>query len=175
MAISLIDYSTLPSGPKVAGPPSVTVRDNGQVAMSSSAAKAFEGCNFIMIGADLEAVKAGKDVQVQFQGVATEPKGKEGKGRPISRGKELKNCTISMAAALRGILGYDYVKAGNQTYACQINEAKHSALFRLPTVLPAPKPKVARKRKPAELPATAAPLAPAAPAAEPAEDTELEF
>jgi hypothetical protein len=171
MALSLIDYSTLPQGPRVAGPPAVTVRDNGQIAMSSTAAKALEGCNFVMIGADLDAAKAGKAVAVQLAGFDAEPKGKEGKGRNISRGKAGKNCTVSMASALKGILGYDFQKAGNQLYPAQINEAKHLVLFTLPAELPKAKAKVTRTKKSATV--AAAPVA--EPATAPESEDELGF
>lgn len=138
-------------GPGRAGKPSIAISEKGRMVMSSEVTKAFAGCKVVLPGFDKAANK------LAFQGYAEAPKGKEANSFDLiapavnkKTGKvSNKSFAVGNANFILKEVGYDFVKAGNQTYVVdKLDPEKHTVTFALPTTLPTPKAKVERKRKP---------------------------
>ncbi len=130
------------------GKPSVAISDKGRIILSADVSKIMEGCTVCLPSCDETKLK------IRFDGYAETPKGKEASVLPLVRPKpdangkvKSKNVNIN-GTLLMKLLGYDYVKAGAQTYEVEkMDGDKHSVIFNLPATLPSPKPKAERKKR----------------------------
>jgi hypothetical protein len=165
------------------GKPSAAVMDNGRIQFSTEVSKAFDTCLVAQPSFDKDKL------QLRFDGFAKAPAGKENKVLELSRASgtkkdgtpsKTKNKTVAINCSLvLKAVGYDYKKASNQTYdVIKFDLEKHVVIFALPATLPAPKPKVVRKKK-AVVPTVAATapngaIAPPAPAPVATDDLVVE-
>ena len=173
----------------VATSPKVAIRENGQIALNSFAAKMIAEQKTVAFVVRRDDTNAKKFALMALDSPTydkllqkpekerpaiyklTEPKG-DAKDKSV---------TISGSRFLR-VMGYDYKSAGNQTFDVELETVKSKAgnfqlyVVTLPETTPTPKPKVTRERKPKvtdsgnaanAVAATAATPAPA-PVAEPA-------
>ena len=145
MALKQITITTLPVVRMIAGDPMATIRENGQISLSTAAAEALGAtATHVNVLVDAEGHRFG------FKGVDEKPK----EGLPVNRAKKGKAVTISCAPALREHFpGYSYKEAGSQSYPAKVDAKKRIVVFEIPTKTPAPRPKRTRKRKTAETPA----------------------
>jgi len=172
MAFKEIDSSGFPTR-KQRGAPSVTIRENGQLALSAALADIVKGCPKVYVRVDYEGR------QVQMQGIDSVPTGKEKSCLNVAWPKKGVGCTISAAGLMKQYFqDYDYKASGNQTVTdVKSSDAKKVFQFSVPKGTLKPKPKVARKarvKKPAGS-TTAAAAPAAAPVAPEAVDTDIEL
>jgi len=169
MAFKEIDSSGFPTR-KQRGAPSVTIRENGQLALSAALADIVKDCPKVYVRVDYEGR------QVQMQGIDSVPAGKEKSCLNVAWPKKGVGCTISAAGLMKQYFqDYDYKGSGNQSILkVKSNEEKKVFQFEVPKGKLTPKPKVARKPRTAK--ANKAPAAPAAaPVAPEAVDTDIEL
>lgn len=136
------------------GKPTVAISPVGRMQFNVEVSKIFEGCKVVSPSFDSDANK------FRLQGMAETPKGKEGSVFDLVKPKEgAKNKSKSLAISgslLLKAVGYDYAKAGNQTYEVEKMDAdKKVIIFSIPKETPTPKPTRPRKVK-AVAPATTA-------------------
>lgn len=130
------------------GKPSVAISDKGRLTFSAAVSEALAGCKFVLPSRDKD-----NNLRVRFDGHGEAPKGKENQVFEISRPKPDKKGKVQKGAAIQAIvifkaLGYDFAKAGNQTYEVEKFDAeKHTVIFSLPATLPTPKAKAPRVKK----------------------------
>lgn len=136
-----------------AGKPSVAISNQGRVTFSTEVAKALIGCTVAMPSRDKD-----NPLRLRFDGHVESPKGKDDSCLRLVRPKPNKKTgkVMSKSVSLEGNrsvkllkkLGYDFARAGNQTYEVEkFDLEKHSVVFSLPATLPAMKSKKVRKIK----------------------------
>lgn len=167
MAFQEVDTSTFQVGIKRGGP-TVTIRENGQLAFSAALADVLtRESTLVYIRVDPEARVA------QLQGVKEAPKGKEKSCLKIAWPKKGTGCMVSFAGVLKAkFADYNYKASGSQTLsgdAVKSNADKRVIQFSVPQGTLTAKPKVKRVKKEKKA------SAPAAPAVAPADVVDEEI
>ncbi len=156
MAFQPIKKNELPQVRGGAGKMAVTVRNNGQVSLSSLASKVIGTAEYVAFLFDADNRKALISANAKYIKLVN---GKEG-CFPISRSKNTKQCFFAAAIALKDPkfgIEYNYKESGSQSFDAEANEKEGSLTFTLPKGALKAKPVVPRKKKAAAAAAGATP------------------
>lgn len=152
MAFKMIDKATVPQTArgfgKVAGPPKVSIAGSGQIRFSTNAGAAFPTDHKLCL--ILRDDKENRKLLIKSYGKelpknVTAEKCWELK-RSVSKSGKLGQAYISGGGILK-LIGYDYGKAGDQSFDCQVDVAKNTVVFDLPATEPAKREVTPRKKR----------------------------
>ena len=134
---------------KGTGKPTVTVGENGQISLSSVAAKVITTAR-IVIGYDADTRKVALYSFTEELGKKyklTEADSLELKGGTKSSGKFFAGTVFLRGTSFTADTLYNYKASGNQSFDAVVDEKKGVVSFVLPKGTLTPKPKVARTKK----------------------------
>lgn len=144
-----IDTSKWPTKGLKRGAPTVSIRENGQIALSTATAEALKGCKDVYVRVDSTARI------VQLQGVDGPVKGKEKSCLHLAWPKKGAGVSFSFSRGLaEHFSDYNVAASGNQTLdeaAVKLNLEKKLVQFVVPKGTLTPREKKARKPRKAKV------------------------
>lgn len=174
MAFQIVDISTLPVREfgRKSTEPRVAFTEAGRFSFNKLIQKEWEGVEKLLVQWDADARMLGFKGYKAGEGVKTKQGPlPENKYLKVVHGKKDGSLSASGAGIL-GQIGYDFAKAGNQSFEVKFDEKNKMFTVVVPAETPVARPKQVRVKKAAKVAGTTA-SAPSAPVAPPAEEDLL--